>query len=143
MGFNLDMHGIVRGAITSVNDDVPATWYSSTGYTNNQGILTPTFTTLPVTVQVQAKSHSGLIHDRALNYATDFTTIYAFGNMGDLNRPDEQGGDILNISGKWWYITRVNEWWPTWCSVEVSRQVNATTLAQLQALIANGSVPAP
>jgi hypothetical protein len=27
--------------------------------------------------------------------------------------------------------------------VEVSRQVNATTLAQLQALIANGTVPAP
>jgi hypothetical protein len=143
MGFFLNMHDIVRGAITSVNDDVPAMWYSSTGYTNNQGILTPTFTTLAITVQVQAKDHSGRVHDRALNYSTDFTTVYAYGNLADMSRPDGQGGDILNIGGEWWYISRVNEWWPTWCSVEVSRQVNATTLAQLQALIANGTVPAP
>jgi hypothetical protein len=83
------------------------------------------------------------VHDRALNYSTDFTTVYAYGNLADLGRPDGEGGDILNIGGKWWYISRVNEWWSTWCSVEVSRQVNATTLAQLQALVANGSVPAP
>lgn len=143
MGFNLDMHGIVRGAITQVNDDVPATWYSSTGFTNTQGIVTPTFSVTSITVQVQAKDHSGLVHERALNYSTDFTTVYAFGNLADLGRPDGQGGDILNIGGKWWMVTRVNEWWPTWCSVEVTRQLNAATLAQLQALIANGAVPPP
>lgn len=143
MGFFLDMHGIVRGAITSVNDDVPATWYSSTGYTNAQGILTPTYATTGITAQVQAKDHSGLIHDRALNYATDITTVYAFGNLSDLERPSGKGNDILNFNNQWWAITRVNEWWPTWCSVEVTRQVDAASLAQLLALIANGSVPAP
>ena len=143
MGFNLNMHDIVRGAITSINDDVPATWYSSTGYTNVQGILTPTFTATSIMVQIQAKDHSGLVHDRALNYSTDYNTIYAYGNLADLSRPDGQGGDILNIGGNWWYITWVNEWWPTWCSAEVSQQVSAASLAQLQALIANGSVPAP
>lgn len=140
MGFFLNLHDVVRGAITQVNDDVPATWYESTGYTNVQGILTPTFTTLAITVQVQAKDHSALIHDRALNYSTDFTTVYAYGNISDLERPNGTGNDILLINGKWWAVTRVNEWWPTWCSVEVTRQVNAATLAQLQAFIANGAV---
>jgi hypothetical protein len=139
VGFNLAMHDIVRGAITQVNDDVPATLYSSTGYTNVQGILTPTYAVTLITVQVQAKDHSGLVHDRALNYNTDFTTIYAYGNLSDLERPTGNGNDVLNINGAWWAITRVNEWWPTWCSVEVTRQVNAATLAQLQALIANGA----
>lgn len=142
MGFNLNMHDIVRGAITQVNDDVPATLYSSTGYTNAQGILTPTYVTTSITVQVQAKDHAALSHDRGLNYTTDFTTIYAYGNLSDLERPSGKGNDLLNIGGNWWAITRVNEWWPTWCSVEVTRQVNAATLAQLQALIANGAVPA-
>lgn len=143
MGFNLDMHGIVRGAITQVNDDQPATLYSSTGYTNTQGILTPTYATANITVQVQAKDHSGLVHERALNYSTSFTTVYAYGNLSDLDRPSGKGNDLLNINGRWWSITQVNEWWPTWCSVEVTLQVDAATLSQLLALIANGSVPPP
>lgn len=143
MGFNLNLHDIVRGAITQVNDDQPATLYSSTGYTNNQGILTPTYTVGNIMVQAQAKDHSGLVHDRALNYSTSFMTVYAYGNLSDLDRPSGKGNDLLNIAGKWWSITQVNEWWPDWCSVEITQQVDAATLQQLLALIANGAVPAP
>jgi hypothetical protein len=146
MSFNL--HATVRGAIETVNPDSDGTVYISTGSTNNHGILTPTYATVTARLQVQADTHDKLMLERGLGYTVDYTTVYAYGNFSDLERPDGKGGDLMYITNpqgvaQWWGITTVNEWWPDWCCVSVTRQLNATTLAQLQALIANGSVPAP
>jgi hypothetical protein len=140
---NLNMHDIVRGAITSINEDRPGTVYVSTGYTNVRGILTPTFAPVTATLQVQAQKHDPLRHDRALQYSNAYLTIYAYGNFSDLERPDGKGGDVVQMTddSKWYAITQVLEWWPTWSCFEVTRQLNAANVQALIAAIKNGANP--
>lgn len=139
---NLNMHAIVRGAITSINEDVPGTVYVSTGRTNVRGILTPQFTGVDAMLQVQAKQHSPAQQplDRGMTLQNSYFTVYAFGNFTDLDRPDGSGGDVCNFRGQFWAITQVLEWWPTWCALEVTRQLDAQSIGALVAQIANGAV---
>lgn len=139
----LNMHAITRGAIQSVNTDIPGTVYVSTGYTNVKGILTPNFAAVNADLQVQADTHDKLWHERSLAYTVGHTIIYAYGNFSDLSRPEGKGGDIIYYNGNWNLITQVQEWWPDWCCVSVSQQLDAATLDALLALIKNGSVPPP
>lgn len=146
MTFN--MHAVVRGAIETLNPDSVGTVYISTGRTNNQGVLTPTYSAVTARLQVQAATHDKLMLERGLGYTVDYTTVYAYGNFSDLERPDGTGGDLMYITNaqgvsQWWGITQVQEWWPGWACVSVTRQLNAATLQALQVLIANGSVPPP
>ena len=139
----LNMHAITRGAIQSVNTDIPGTVYVSTGYTNVRGILTPTFAAANADLQVQADTHDKLWHERSLAYTVGHTIVYAYGNLSDLNRPEGKGGDIIYYNGNWQAITQVQEWWPDWCCVSVSQQLDAATLDALLALIKNGDVATP
>lgn len=139
----INMHKVVRGAIQRVNPDIAGTVYVSTGYTNTRGVLTPTFNAVAAQLQVQADTHDKLWHERSLAYTVGHTIVYAYGNFSDLNRPDGKGGDIIYYNGKWQAITQVQEWWPEWCCVSVSQQLDAATLDALLKLIANGAVAAP
>ena len=139
MTFN--MHGVVRGAIQTVNVDIEGTVYVSTGNTNTRGILTPTYAPVDAWLQVQAQEHNPLTHDRSLNYTNAFLTIYAYGNFSDLERPSGKGGDVVTFNGNWYYISQVFEWWPDWCSFEVTRQLNAADLAAFLKAIRNGANP--
>lgn len=142
---NFNFHDVVRGAIETVNDDDDGTVYVSTGRNNVRGILTPTFTPVTARLQVQAKQHSPIQHERGLEYSNAFLTIYAYGNFTDIQRPNTKGGDVVNIaSGSragWFYISQVLEWWPQWCAFEVTTQLNAADIASLLAQIANGANP--
>ena len=82
MTFN--MHGTVRGAIQTVNEDISGTVYVSTGNTNVRGILTPTFTAVPAYLQVQAQKHNPIRHEVNLQWSNSFLTIYPFGNFSDF-----------------------------------------------------------
>lgn len=143
MGMNL--HGLVRGSIQMVNDDVDGTVYVSTGRTAVRGILTPTFTPVTARLQVQAQKHTDIQHERNLQSNNGFLTIYAYGNFSDIERRDGQGGDIVNIpAGEragWYMITQVLEWWPGWCCFEVTVQLDYATIADYVAKTANGTPP--
>jgi hypothetical protein len=143
MGLNL--HGIVRGAIEVVNDDVDGTVYVNTGRTNVRGILTPTFTPVSARLQVQAQKHTPLAHERGLEYSNSFLTIYAYGNFADVERRMGTGGDMINVPAGprigWYYVTTVLEWWPDWCALEVTTQLNAPNIQTLLAQIQNGANP--
>lgn len=129
----LNLHGLVRGAITQVNGDVSGTVYISTGSTNARGILTPTFASVTARLQVQPEKHNPLQHERGLLYANSLLNIYAYGHFEDLSRPDGTGGSIVQFNGNWWYITQFLEWWPDWCCFQCTRQLKA---ADLNALLA-------
>lgn len=138
----LNLHALVRGAIQQVNPDTPGDVYVSTGATVVRGIRTPTFALLPATrLQVQAMAHEDLYYLNGLNYAGGMSKLYAFGNFNGVTRPEGKGGDLVNLDGQWWAIQQVLEWWPGWCSVAITRQLNAETLAALLAALANGAVP--
>lgn len=138
-----NMHAVVRGAITTLNPDEPGTVYVSTGSTNVRGILTPTFTAVAAQLQFQAQAHDKVMHERALEYSSMYDTVYAYGNFTGVDRPDGKGGDVIQTTadGKFYLITRVLEWWPQWCSFEVTRQLNAPNVQALIAAIKNGSNP--
>lgn len=140
---SLNLHDMVRGAIQGVNEDVPGTVYVSTGRTVVRGITQPAFSAVAAALQVQALSHQRLLATRGALYAENRQTIYAYGNFSDLERPDQIGQGVIQIAstGQWFMIVQVVEWWPGWCHLEVTRQLNAANVQALIAQIQNGAVP--
>jgi hypothetical protein len=139
MTFNI--RSAVRGAVQQLNEDTPGTVYVSTGRTNTGGILTPTYASVAAYLQVQAQDHDSIQHNRGLEYSGSYYTVYAYGDFSDIERPDGKGGDVVNMNNRYYYISQVFEWWPDWCSFEVTRQLNATDLAALLAALSNGANP--
>ncbi|AVO24226.1 hypothetical protein [Xanthomonas phage pXoo2107] len=137
----LNLHRIVRGPIQVVNPDVPGDVYISTGHTTLRGIVTPTFQRLPAQrLQVQAVTTNDLYQLNGLGYAKDTQKLYAYGTLSGIVRPEGKGGDLVNLANTWWAIQGVIEWWPQWCSVAITRQVDAATLDALLTQLRNGNV---
>ena len=141
---SLNLHDACRGIIQSVNEDVAGTLYVSSGRTVVRGITAPTFTDAAAQLQIQALSHERLLATRGALYAENRETIYAYGDLSDLERPDQVGQGVIQVtgSGQWFMIVQVVEWWPGWCHLEVTRQLNAANVQALIAQIQNGANPA-
>lgn len=137
----MNLHDVVRGAIQAVNPDEPGQVYVSTGGTNVRGILTPGFCRVDSDMQIQASRHTPIYHERGLQYTNSLYLVYAYGDFSDLDRPSQSGGDIAFFRGHYWYISQFLEWWPGWCSFEVTQQLDAANLAQLLAFLPNGQNP--
>jgi len=139
----LNLHDCVRGAIQGVVEDVPGTVYTSSGSTIVRGIAQPSFSSAPAMLQLQALSKSRLQHLNGASYSESRETIYAYGNLNDLDRPDQVGSGVVQITatGQWFMILQVVEWWPGWCQLEVTRQLNAASVQALIAQITNGQNP--
>lgn len=126
----MNLHGIVRGAVTSVNPDMLGTWRQSTGATfGPNGRLAPTYLDhLNVPLQVQALSGRDLKHLNYLSIQGVRRSVYMYGNAQGVNRPNAQGGDLLvfpeNPGGptRTWLVMVVFETWPDWCRVGVTLQ---------------------
>jgi hypothetical protein len=138
----MNLHDVVRGAIQSVNPDQPGAVFVSTGSQNVRGIITPTFCKVDADMQVQASAHKPIYHERGVQYTNSLYTVYAYGDFSDLDRPSQSGGDIAMFRNQYFYISQVLEWWPGWCSFEVTQQLNAGQLSTLLAFLANGANPA-
>lgn len=97
----MNLHGTVRGAITSVNPDKPATFQASTGYgtPDASGNVTPQYAAgVPVRCQVQPLSREDLRHVETLNLTGVFRSIFMFGNPQGIVRPNAGGGDLLTFT---------------------------------------------
>ena len=140
---SLNLHDIVRGAIQAVNDDTAGTVYTSTSTAPVRGIPQPAFISAPAQLQIQALAHSRLLSLRGALYAESRETIYAYGNLQDLARPDQVGSGVIQVTGtgQFFMIVQVIEWWPGWCHLEVTRQLNAANVQALIAQIQNGANP--
>lgn len=139
----LNMHDVVRGAVQAVNDDIPGTVYVSTGYAMSRGIAAPAFTPVAANLQVQALTQQALQMLRNVEYAEGRETMYAYGNFAGIQRPDQTGMGYVQetLTSRWFAITHVIEWWEGWCQLVVTRQLNASTIAALQAQLINGANP--
>lgn len=129
MGLNL--HAMVRGAITTVNPDRPAALKRSLGYeTLPSGKQVPKFETLSGMVQVQGTNSSDLRHAEFLNIQGVLRSVYLFGNWYGVVRADQKGGDILSFCDfgetkpKDWKVVSVLESWENWTKVLVCQQVS-------------------
>lgn len=96
----MNLHGIVRGAINSVNPDKKAQYLASTGSTSQADYSrVPTYAPpVTVTIQIQPLGRDELKHLDALNMQGVFRTIYLFGNEQGIVRVLAQGGDLLQFA---------------------------------------------
>jgi len=128
MGIN--MHATVRGAITSVNNDIAAMFQASTGNTPNAtGKQTPSYATaVPVKIQSQPLKYSDLQHINNMNLTGVFRSIHMYGNTQGVVRPTQQGGDLLTfkqspgVATQTWLVISVMETWAEWSRVLVCLQ---------------------
>lgn len=124
MGLNL--HGIVRSAISAVNPDIVVQVAISTGYTKDAAfkpVLTyaPPFT---MAAQVQALTSTDLRKLDAMNVQGSMRTIYLSGALSGASRLKQTGGDLVTLpDGTVYLTTMVLEQWPDWCKVSVTQQV--------------------
>lgn len=96
----MNLHGIVRGAINSVNADRPALYLASAGNTVNADFTqTPAYAAgVPVRIQIQPLDKEGLRHVEKLNMTGVFRTIYMYGNTQGVVRVQAKGGDLIQFS---------------------------------------------
>ena len=137
----MNLHGTVRGAITSVNPDIQVTWVASTGQsTSTAGKRTPGYAT-PVVLraQVQAVTGQDLRKYNFLQGQGVYRAVYLFGNKQAIVKVNQQGGDLLKFPQsqapgtpvQTWLIRQVDETWTSdasqlggWCRVIVSLQTD-------------------
>lgn len=128
----MNLHGIVRGAITAVNPDIAIMWLASTGPTVAAGgKMTPSYAApAAITGQVQAASAETLQHADMLNSQDVVREAWLYGNKQGIVRVDAKGGDLLQFaqvpSGpvQTWLVRQVIETWPDWCHVLVTLQLD-------------------
>lgn len=133
-----NLHGLVRGAINSVNPDIAGTWAVSTGNTvDDSGAQTPSYAT-PVNVQLQVQAVSGgdLRKYDFLQGQGVFRAVYMYANPDALNRLEQKGGDLLTFAqyptgiSRTWLVKAVDEPWTAgngdlaWTRVIVSLQLD-------------------
>ncbi len=121
----MNLHGIVRPMITTVNPDRAVQWLASTGGTvSDTGKQTPTYATaVPLQGQIQPTSTEMLRKYDYLQAQGIYRTVYFYGREQAINRVEGKGGDLLQFpevpagTSRTWLIVQVPEQWPDWCCV--------------------------
>jgi len=128
----MNLHGLVRGVIGTVNPDIAVDLFVSTGYGQNASFKqVPQYAAKQtVQAQVQALTAKDLRHEALQNLEGVKRAVYLYGNIQGLVRPDGKGGDLLfypQVPGgtkQCWKTVCVLETWPDWCKVAVVLQLN-------------------
>jgi len=122
----MDLRSLANAVSGTVNPNVTVTVLRSTGYTIGAGKRqVPSYAT-PVIgpAQIQALDAQDLKQLDGLNITGTIRAIYLRGALAGVVRPDGQGGDIVQWSGKNWLVVKVLEAWPTWTKAAIVLQVS-------------------
>ncbi|VVD90595.1 hypothetical protein PCO31110_01599 [Pandoraea communis] len=131
----MNLHGIASGLVSSINPFVAATIKQSTGYTTNpDGTRIPAYTSIPVSVQVQALDAGRLQHLYEQNITGVLRRVYLNGNFQSVFRVGKGGGDLFDfgsgagmpvvLANTRWLVVQVYETWPDWCSLAIQLQLD-------------------
>lgn len=125
----MNLHAIVSGAIGAINPFVAATVRRSTGYTTDpDGSRVPTYSTFPISVQVQALTYTDITLLDSLNIQGVRRAIYLSGEVEGIVRVDREGGDLIVFpagtlpEGNTWLAAVVLEAWPDWRKIAITLQ---------------------
>ena len=123
----MNLHGIVSGAVGTINPPVLCTLAVSTGYTTSpDGTRVPTYATTPnVPAQIQALSYTDLMKMGGLNIEGIRRAVYLNGTINGVDRAAVKGGDLITEpDGTVWLVAQVLEAWPDWSKLAVTKQVS-------------------
>lgn len=121
----LDLYSLSAALTAVVNPLTNATLKRFTGMEQAEDYSTqPRYEELPVQIEVQALGTSDLQFIENIQQQADMRAVYLHGAAGALNRPLQQGGDLLQFENADWLITHVLEQWEgdQWRKVIVTRQ---------------------
>ena len=121
----MNLHGIVTGAINTINPPVLLSIQVNTGPTTNpDGTRAPTYAPPQTcTGQIQPLQYTDIIQMESLILQGERRKIYINGNVDGLVRVENKGGDLITDSdGNVWLVAFVSEDWPDWCAVAVTLQ---------------------
>ena len=121
----MNLHGIVSGAIGTVNPPIAAQVSQASGYTTSpSGKQVPSYADpVSVTIQKQELSYKDLQHVDGLNIQGELCSIYLNGQIYGVDRGTAKGGDKFVFNGQTWLVVAVPEQWPDWCRVILCLQV--------------------
>lgn len=124
----MNLHGIVSGAIGTINPLVPVQIRVSTGYvTNPDGSRVPGYAPpAPVMANLVALSYNDIVQADNLNIQGVRRKMYIQGEVDGLVRPNNKGGDlVLMPDGSTWLVAMVDEHWPDWTAAIITLQNGA------------------
>lgn len=122
----MNLFGPVTGIISAVNPCIQAILRASSGSeTLPSGRVTPEYTEVLITIQVQAANSEDLQQVANLNQSTDARSVYVYGHIKGLDRAHQFGGDILVFDDSEWLVVGQPEQWGSgeWCKLIVVRQI--------------------
>lgn len=128
----INLHHVVRTAITTVHPDETLLWYQNKGATNVGGILKPSYAEpVALVAQVQSESDASLMHANRADMNTETIKVYLYWdaqtNPLNLDRFTAKGGDIFKrADGTYWLVTALTDNFADvgWVSCRAVRQVN-------------------
>jgi len=122
----MNLHGIVSGAIGTVNPHITALVRYSNGYTvGPSGKQIPAYIDAPgQMVQMQALSGKDLAFLANLNIQGVQRALYMYGDTQGIVRPKAKGGDLIVVGTDVWKVITVLETWLDWSKVGVTLQVS-------------------
>jgi hypothetical protein len=121
----MNLHQIVRGAVSAVNPDVNISIQVSTGSTLDANRNRVPAFAAPVVVrgQIQALQYDDIRQLDALNIQGVKQKVYINGRVDGLIRNENKGGDLITFpDGRVYLVTLVLEYWPDWCCAAVTLQ---------------------
>lgn len=127
----INLRAIANAAIQPINPNIAVTAYVPNGYTVDSETLRQAPAFLPVSGfgNVQALDGDELRQADALNIQGTLRSVYLYGALAGVIRPDQQPSAELEfahggVSGRWG-VFKVFETWQNWCKVGVVYQVHA------------------
>ena len=119
----MNLHDMVRTAITCVNPDQTVMLLQSAGQTVENYTQVPVFEpAVEVKAQVQPVSDKALAWITQTRQSTTWRDCYLYGAVTGLERATAKGGDFLYFEGFEWEVDQVLEAWSAtanWTKVRV------------------------
>ena len=127
MSFGINLHNVVRGAITGIHPDESCTLYQSLGQKNIKGVVSAVYAE-PKQIKANFQPDGEpLQHTDAKNVTPCTEKVYLYSDspavMGQKRLPITRTGDIIGRSdGTFWLVVTLSEdWsWDGWACVNVS-----------------------
>ena len=128
----LNLHKIVRGAITTLHPDETVTIYRGVGQQNVRGEITPEYEIFTAQAQIQSLSDEKLFHSGLTGQNNIARTFYMHSAESTIEKPSgvirplSRPGDMIQrADGTWWLVTTVKEDFSAsgWVNVGAEMQV--------------------
>lgn len=134
----LNLHAIVRGAITPLHPDETVILRQSTGQVNNRGKITPTYAPAQtVTAQIQTLSQNDLTQSESVSTTRVDRKAYLYAAAavtppnGMVRGLARTGDYIQRADGSWWLVTAMIEDFTAsgWVCVGITQNITGPDLS--------------